>query len=260
MKHLLQSEHSFIAFIDESGCHGNRYEDGSSEFLIMSAAILPTWWLNVAAPFDHARLILQDGKAFKKYEKISQPRRFLLTNLLKFYPITTIHVALHKPTYEESHIGRNATEEYAYLIKLTLERISWHARDMAHGSDPATGKTALVFSKRDALPYEDIKLYLRRLKRGRGAYNCSVEWAFIDEDFQVQRHTNEQPVHFADIAASGFHDALKSRHGVPDDRFIRNLGPTIYRRDGKIQGMKFFPSKAEEMLRRLGYLEFMQLL
>lgn len=228
----------------------------------MSAAVVPDWWRdNVIDLFDHARAICGD-RTFKKFSKLRDKHAYLLTSLFPLYPITTFHVALHKPSIEGSAMSGVASLEYSYLFKLILERISWFARKQHHPNDPNHSACRLVFSERSELSYEDIKQYLWWLKIGAGSHNCSVDWQYIDtSNVDSAPHQNETPIHLADIAASSCGRALERYEAVPDDRYIRNLGPTIYRSwRGLAHGLKIFPRRAEELLWETDRADFVKII
>lgn len=228
----------------------------------MSAAVIPSWWRNNAIDlFNHARVIYGDRR-FKKFNSLRDKHAYLLTSLFPLYPITTFHIALHKASIEGSAMSGKASMEYSYLIKLLLERISWYARQQCHALDPNDSTCRLVFSQRSELSYDEIKKYLWWLKIGGGAHNCSVDWRYIDtSDVDSEPHKNETPIHLADIAASSCGKALERYQAVPDDRYIRNLGPTIYRNwRGMAHGLKIFPRCAEEMLWETNRADFIKII
>jgi hypothetical protein len=67
-------------------------------------------------------------------------------------------------------------------------------------------------------------------------------------------------VHFGDIVASAFHRAIDpKKHGMTDDRFARNLIPTIYSRSGRPYGLKIFPPAAIDKLQKIGQLGFLKM-
>jgi Protein of unknown function (DUF3800) len=179
---MSQSDCSYIAYIDESGELGTNYERGSSEFLVMGAAILPSWLPDIPSEFfEHARQVDRHKVSpIPKFQKCKEKRQWLLTHFFRLYPIHTIHVAVHKPTLFGSHIGRNLNDCYAYLIKLTLERVSWWVRDQHHINDPGNARCRLVFSENEALPYSAIREYLSKLRGRRGMYNCRIEWPYTN--------------------------------------------------------------------------------
>ena len=260
------TDYSFIAYIDESGEMGTNYDGGSSECLVMGAAITPGWHVDLVQDFfAHAHSV--DKRVidiFPKFQKCTEKRKWLLTSMFHLYPIFTVHVGIHKPTLFGSHIGHDMNACYCYLIKLTLERISWWVRDNLHHDDPGNGRCQLVFSENTALSYDAILEYLRKLKKGQGNYNCRIHWkAFTADDIVVNPHTPESGLHLADIAAGGLFTAIdhsKRDYGITDDRYIRNLRRDIVRNDSQVYGIKIFPKDAVSVLGERGVLDFCKII
>ena len=66
--------HSYVAYIDESGCHGRKFYSGSSEFLVMAAVVIPSWWDDDAKDlFEHARILHDKSGKFLKFSKLKPP-------------------------------------------------------------------------------------------------------------------------------------------------------------------------------------------
>lgn len=266
-------ECSYWAFIDESGELGFRFERGSTEFLVMGAVIIPCWFKD-AAPmfFEHAKALaklptLKDGvpRPMPKFGDAQERCRHYLSSLIPLYPFATVHVAAHKPTIAQTHMASNNDDLYAYLIKLTVERISWFVRDQNHVLDPGNKRCKLIFSENEALSYESIQSYLNLLRRGRGKYNCRIDWRYVSEtDFDVHPHSAESELHIADVASGAMFSALdcskKTLHKIRDDRFIRNMRDAICRTERQRYGLKIFPSEAIDPLTEQGVLDFMKLM
>lgn len=256
------SDSRLIAYIDEAGCSGDKYKNGSSEFLAIGAIVLAREHLDeTPALFKSARDERGREKPFVKFSKSSDSDNFVLTQHLAKQKARIVQVALHKPSMEGNFTRSNHQSEYQYLCKFIIERLSWIARDTAQKSGDASTKVSLVFSEQKMYGYDDLKIYLEKIRRGRDRYNCSVEWDHIDDDIQVLPHINEHHIHLADIVASSIHKAIEpKRHGMTDDRFQRNLAPVVYRRKGTQYGVKLFPRNEIEQMREAGDFEFMRLL
>ena len=171
-------------------------------------------------------------------------------------------VALHKPSMAGSHIRSNAQKEYQFLVKWALERVSWIARRSAkaRGGKPEENCCQLIFSEQKSYSYAELCDYLNKLQRGKERYNCSIEWDYLHTEVGYERHRNEQPIHFGDIVASAFHRAIEPKiHDMTDDRFARNLIPTVYNRNGKYYGLKLFPPAAINGMKEKGELGFLKL-
>lgn len=249
----------FIAFIDEAGCSGDKFNGGSSEFLAMGAVIVRRCNLDDAlAVFGEARDERgKDGASFRKFSKASAKDNFVLTRLLGRKPIRTAFVGFHKPSLGGTHIRDNHGSEYNYLTKFMLERISWAVRD----ADSAGGdhQADVVFSHQDMYPLKDCQHYIDKLKRGAGRYNTRANWGHLGQ-FLSEPHTDEGPMHLADLAASSFHMAIEPKqHGMTDERFLQNLLMRLYRgRGNKPFGLKMWPESAMTDAQNEGRLAFFQ--
>ncbi|MDG5488472.1 DUF3800 domain-containing protein [Sphingomonas sp. BGYR3] len=247
---------NFTAFIDESGCSGNRFGEGSSQFLAMTAVIVRDDWLGQATSiFRECRDAASSDRRYQKFSRESDKNRFLLSQQLGRAKVATVFVAAHKPSMGGTYIRDNHSNEYNYLLKMLVERVSWAVRDAKTLPDRANGPCKLVLSEQRMYPYPEMFDYFRRLRRC--AHNCSAEWSAISNDDPiVTKHEDETPVHLADIAASSFAMAIEPKmFGMTDDRFLRNLSATIYTRYGKRFGLKLFPDESmRETAQRLNKL------
>jgi len=235
---------TFTAYVDESGCSGNKFAQGSSEFLAMGAIIVRDERLDeTMSVFDEGRAERESAKQFLKFSEMNDKDRFVLSSLLGKRKVCGCFVAIHKPSMQGSYIRDNHSNEYNYLLKMLIERISWAVRDAATLPNRQNGPCSLVLSEQRMYSYETMFDYIQKLRGG--AHNCRAEWGAIsEEEPSVVKHENEQPVHLADIAASAFAMAIEpKKHGMTDDRFFRNLGGTIYKKHGRHFGLKLFPDK-----------------
>jgi len=253
-----------VAYIDEAGCSGDRYGTGSSQFLAIGAIVMATEDESeiLRCVFDGARTARTHERTFKKFSSCGEKDNFVLTNLLGKQKVRIAQVAVHKPSMDGSWLRANHQNEYQYLMKFALERISWIARDAARGRDGDEHKCRIVFSEQSMYPYEDLEFYLRSLKSNH-THNCRIEWKFLHISSPLERtpHVNETSIHLADIAASAFHKAIEPKeHGMLDDRFQMNLSPALYRKHGKLYGIKLFPTKEIEQLKSSGHFQFLKLI
>ncbi|MBG0800838.1 DUF3800 domain-containing protein [Methylocystis sp. H4A] len=250
----------FVAYIDEAGCSGDKYGGGSSHFLAIGAIVFPIQGeRDVLAVFDEARSERGHERKFKKFSETKEKDNFVLTKVLSTKKALITQVALHKPSMAGTFLRANHKEEYQYLVKFVLERVSWIAKAAARGGSSDTNKVKLVFSNQDMYPYDELASYLTKLQKGQARYNCSVNWDFVHEEFTSQRHQNETGIHLADIIASSLHMAIEPKqHGITDDRFQRNLLPMIFRSYGKPAGLKLFPTREISQMKANGDFGFMR--
>lgn len=225
------------------------FDKKSSEFLVMAAAIVPHWLPFIHEDFfSHVRSLCKvQAKGVPKFQRCSDKLKFVLSRMMPQYGIQTVHVVLHKPSMVGTHIGRNPNAMYSYLLKLTLERVSWAVRDRQDGGDPCNGKCRVLFSENAGLAYDKMGEYLAKLKAETG-HNHSIKWEFLHlDDAEPQPHQNETCFHFADVAASATFtafDTANREHGITDDRYIRLLIPGMCRDKKSVYGFKFFPKDA----------------
>lgn len=257
-----------VAYIDESGCSGAKYDQGSSEFLIMAAiAFRAAREEEVLSAFDEARSpqMQAAGKKFRKFSKCIDRDRFALTKTMAEKPLRVFQVAIHKPSLEGSYIRDHHGHEYNYLFKMLLERLSWFVRDLYDRRVGPGRNVRIVLSEQRMYPYSEMVGYMYKLENGKARFNCSVEWPFVNKGLEVTPHENETPIHLADFAASALAMACEPKAGgMTDDRFERNLRKALYRREtphGRaLHGLKIFPKDAAEKLSAEGRLEFLKLI
>lgn len=251
----------FIAVIDETGCTGARYNQGSSHFLAMGAVVYRRSnagaVLNV---FSEGRLERGKQNTFRKFSKSHDKDNFVLTRGLANKPVKITCVAFHKPSLDGGYVRTDHQKLYNYLLKMTVERISWIARDAEHGVGQDNRRCRLVLSESEMYPVQGMQGYLDRLRAGD--HNTRTAWAFIDQEIEIEPHADEERTHLADLAASAFGAAIEPKqHGMTDDRFIRNLGPKLYRGDnGTLYGVKLFPKVEIDQLRTQGHLGVLDIL
>lgn len=254
--------HRLIAFVDEAGDAGGKYGAGSSQFLVIGCAVMALADVpSILSVFDETRAERKHSRELRKFSDTPDKDNFVLTKLLGKKQIRMIQVALHKPSMDGTHLRNNPQDEYHYLVKYALERVSWLARDAARGQPSEHNRCKLVFSEQKLYPYEELCNYLNRLRNGQERYNCSIEWDYLDSSIGYQPHQNEQAIHLADTAASAFHRAIEPKmHGMVDDRFAQNLFPAVYRRKGQYYGVKLFPPREIEKMKERGFFGFLRLL
>lgn len=232
---------------------------GSSEYLAMGAIVVRRVNLpHVMQMFDEARAERRkpDGAKFKKFSKSNSKDNFVLTQALGSKPVKVAVIGFHKPSLENTYVRQNHGNEYNYLFKFLIERISWIVRD----ADSAGGdhSTDIILSRQEMYSFDELRGYTEKLKRGRGRFNTRTNWENIGNIDQTP-HQNETEMHLADLVASSFHLAIEPKdHGMTDERFFMNLSKRIYRgREGKPHGLKLWPNEAIEPAKSAGRLLFL---
>ena len=157
-------ENEFVAYIDEAGCSGAKFGAGSSEFLAMAAIIFRREYLPEAlSTFNEARAQRgNNGKRFRKFSKSSDKDNFVLTNILSQKPVKFCFIAFHKPSLAGTNIRSNHGNEYNYLTKFLIERVSWTVRD----AEVRAGNKVcdIILSEQSMYPLSDLHDYFHKLR------------------------------------------------------------------------------------------------
>ncbi|WP_444846306.1 DUF3800 domain-containing protein [Duganella caerulea] len=152
-------------------------------------------------------------------------------------PVKTVNVLIHKPSIPNpENFQQEAHKLYRYATRLLLERVSWLCRDFAH-----EGKCSadLVFSNRSAMSYDDLRSYLQLLKHQSAASSdISIYWPAISCDkVRAVNHDKLAGLQLADaVASSVFFAVNKTQYGEVEERYLRMLLPTLYKKQNRIEG------------------------
>ncbi len=250
------SKPSFVAYVDEAGCEGFKFlpsEAGSSRWFVLSALVIRKQNdLQLVQLAKQAREIL--GKPAKKplhFRNLKHEHRVPLARLLSQAPIRTVSVLIHKPSIDEpENFQQRPFQLYRYASRLLLERVSWLCRDHRK-TDEGDGRVELVFSNRSAMSYDDLRSYLTKLRDERSAPN--VTWDVVDLALlRAVNHDQLAGLQLADAVASGvFYAVHRTPYGEVEDRYLRLLSRTVYRREGRLEGygLKLWCNDAAEVAR-----------
>ena len=104
------------------------------------------------------------------------------------------------------------------------------------------------------MSYDDLRAYLCRLRDDSGQ-SPNIAWeALAPELLRAVNHDQLAGLQLADAVASGvFYAVHRSQYGEIEDRYLRLLGRTIYRREGQLDGygLKFWCNDIAEVDRVL---------
>lgn len=255
----------YVAFVDESGCDGDSFGKGSSEFLILSAAVgIEAYVTDIDIRCDlvgHAAK-KPDGWKPPKFDKATSGVRWGLCQHFSELHFYSTHVIIHKPSIREERLRRDRNRLYQYASKLLVERISWIC-EAIHKPNAPGRLCRIVFSQDKSRSYTDFREYVTRLSNNRDRYKTSIYWDHIHpeliEDTPFKKHTG---LLLADYHASamGFACERKS-HGQYDERFARILGESILKspQGGTLgYGYKFWPQEAEALYHKDERFRWMQ--
>ncbi|MGE8126581.1 DUF3800 domain-containing protein [Methylobacterium sp. NPDC080182] len=247
------SDHSFIAFIDESGHEGDPEKAGASEFLIISAVVVrAVAQQSVTDVWDLARRHAKKSPTWdwKSFKDISSPgHKFLISRLISDLPVKIVAVIAHKPTI--NYLGKTGKfgDLYFYLSHLLLERISWVCRETFPLYPSGDGTVKIIFSERANLRMDTFAEYVTKIKVGESRYFSNVAWDFVDlANIHTRRHKDCDGLRIADFVASSFGSAIEYKQfDLTDDRYIIQMRRKIFSlgREIKHHGIKLFPPECE---------------
>lgn len=247
---------SFRVYIDESGDEGFKFlpnEQGSSRWFVQSATVVRTAndLALVQLVKDARELLRKPPKTPLHFRNLRHEHRVPLARLIGEAPLRHVHVLVHKPSIADPEVfQQEAFSLYRYTIRLLLERVSWLCRDTVRANE-GDGKAELIFSNRSAMSYDDLRQYLVRLQ---GREDCRIHWDSLDLNrVRAVNHDQLAGLQIADaVATSAFYAVHKNQYGETEDRYLRMLARTLYRRGGNVDGygLKFWCGDAEDAERR----------
>jgi hypothetical protein len=234
---------SFVAYIDESGCEGFKFmpnEQGSSRWFVLSALVLrkDNDLLAVELAKQARTLLNKAHKQALHFRNLKHEQRVPLARLIGGAPARTISVLIHKPSIREPEVfQQQAYRLYRYASRLLIERLSWLCRDTRKAGE-GDGTVEIIFSNRSAMSYDDLRGYLEHLRTGDEAADVRVDWDVIRPDrIRAVNHEQLAGLQLADAVASGVYFAVnRNPYGEIEDRYLRLMAPTIYRRKERLEG------------------------
>ncbi len=241
--------HSYIAYIDESGDDGlakfrkPRADGGASVWLTISACVIRAsrdlevvkWRDEISSGLPNRR------KRDIHFKNMNHSQRTMAAKVLSEKQFRLLHVISNKTTIPDgTYQERN--QLYFYLTRYLIERLSWFCRDKRPQVPEGDGRVKIIFSRRGKMSYEDFRNYLDRLKNGN---ETTIHWPVIDINaIEAQDHSRKAGLQLADVGASAFSAALeKNKFGNCESRYAELLKPLVYHRSGNYlsYGLKILP-------------------
>jgi hypothetical protein len=251
---LLKS--SFVVYIDESGDEGFVFKgdgSGSTRWLVLSAAVIRKLNdLQMVSCLKEVRELLNKApKTPLHFVDLKHEQRVPYIRRVGRLPIRTVNVMIYKPLIREPEKFQNTKYLlYRYATRMLLERISWLCRD-THREGEGDGFAEIIFSNRSNMSYEEIRDYLRLLRRHHEAdpQKIQIDPSVIDpERIRSVEHSKLAGLQIADAVASGIHFGVKvNRYGEAEPGYLPHLKKTFYRHKGELMGygIKLWPEDSE---------------
>ncbi len=248
--------HSFIAYIDESGCPGLKQKSGSSQWFVLSAFI-------VRASSD-LELIKHRDKIVQKIS--SQRREIHMTKIKKedqkkfvtksvseiqgrYIAVLSNKCSIFDASRKDLYNEKDTY--YNFLGRYLIERISKCCSQLRKQVSEGNGKVKIIFSRRNSMNYGAFRDYLEKLKRNDLKYNDpqnsynNMNWSVIDIDaVEAISHSERAGLQIADVVTYSFFKAVeKNKFGMVDTSYIKFLKKNTYQsRYGYIgNGVKIIP-------------------
>jgi len=239
---------TFIAYIDESGSEGGEHGKGASEWFGLTAVVTTQ---------EHVGQLTERIAAFRaeykkspdwsfKFTGLDPKRKIRIAQALAELPVRITSILVHKPSLTNEKLRCDHKRLYFYYGKFLIERISWICRD-AKAAANSDKRCELVFSKRNKFPYDELRDYIRGLRRTDP--KSRAVWEHIDADLLTAiSHYDSDGCIFADAAASALTLAVEeTEFGITDWRPQIELLRSYYAPAKVYRGnsIKIFPSEAE---------------
>lgn len=255
---------TFIAYIDESGDEGFRFDAGSSKWFVLSAIVLRR--ANECSQVklvDEVRTRINMERRIDERFSNKKPLHFrdLRHEQRKFYArcisqadLQIVSILINKPelTKNEDLIG--GFRLYFYTVRLLIERLSWYCRDHQTTEDRGDGSVDLIFSNRASMDYDELRSYIETLDANRSALNYHAEPDIVrSSQIATFTHGKRMGLQIADAVASSFFYAVEpSAYGLTEDGYARLLLPRAYRHQCRLwgYGIKIVPCPTDERRQR----------
>lgn len=251
----------FSAYIDESGCDGFDFGNGSTDFLVLGAVITRNSRLpQFEAAIQNARAATRkpDDWRFPSFKELKSAaaQRWAIAKSLSAVKCQVVAVAIHKPSLKEEGWQEDKDDIYFAASKYLLERVSWAVRDTSKVRAEPSPIADIVFSKRGRLRYDRLANYMRLLKSDPDKYATKASWDHLDPNLvRDEPHDNSNPLH---LAADHFSAAVGSAFNLQqpnlldlfDDRYARLWAPRFYNSAGRVigNGLKIWPNEGYNAL------------
>lgn len=240
--------HSFNVYIDESGDEGFGTTEGTSDWLVLSAAVVRAERDRVTAQLvdEIKRRLEMPPKPQLHSKRLKHEQRVYVCNRLATEPLRCISVVIDKRSIRKPETFRQASRLYFYSVRMLLERVSWLCQYFYEAPGPGDGRAWICFSDRATMVYEDLQQYLIKL---RDEHSTRIVWDHIDPHLLESLTPGKRPgLQIADIFASATFKAVQpNKFGFTEPRYLRELRPLLYRRRGVLfgNGLKLWPGDVD---------------
>lgn len=257
----MASAATFVAYVDEAGDEGFKFEKsssgekGSSEWFVLGAAILRrATEMPEIRLVDDVRARLNRGRKPDRQFPAKKALHFrdLEHDVRKYYAariakanLTSIVVLIKK----QDLLSGNETAAEERQIRAVLydvatlalaETISHYCAEQYADDDVGDGSVELVFSSRSSLDYDALKNTIELVLADPDAFSYegySGREVIRATQVQAIMHSKSMGLQIADAVTSSYYYAVEnSLDGFTEDAYVRLLLPCAYRRSETLSG------------------------
>lgn len=261
-------KYHYIAYVDEAGDPGLRKvrpldEEGSSEWLILSAVIMRAKWEADVPDWLHEtkRAIAVDTRGALHFRKLSPTRRLAAAGRLAAYPVRAFAICSNKKNmrgWQNKRAEKVPSQEWFYnwCLRLLLERVTAFCEARSHidfGGQPC--KVKVEFSRRGGHRYSQTRAYttyLRHQEKGDVLYlkRRKILTDLLSVDLMEDSpHWSRPGLQLADIVASAFYAASNTiGPGAWDPAPAKALATIMAKENGSVVdfGVSLQPTPASK--------------
>jgi hypothetical protein len=249
----------FIAYVDESGDEGMKFEKGSPRWFVLSAVVIendPQTRQRLCQLIDEVRDAINQGRQEQHRIPHKKPlhfrdlkhddRKFFCMKIGQLEEICTVSVLCYKPSLHPLPKERL----YYYLLRFLVERTALYCRSQSDQDDPLP-KLRLVLSNRGGLRQSEVNEYFHRVWYDDAAEKVIIQKSAILEDISVQSSGKAVGLQLADaVASSYFYSVEPNRYYMVEVAYLRYIIQRAYCSGHKVIGcgIKLFPDDALNQL------------
>ena len=218
-------DYGYIAYIDEAGDPGLKKvrpldEDGSSEWLILSAVLMrQKWEADVVGWVDTIRTDLGiKQRRDLHYRDLSPTRRRVAASRLAELPLRGFALCSNKKNmrgHSNPRAAKIPSQEWFYnwCLRLLLERVTSYCAERSTKDYGEPRKLKIEFSRRGGHRYSQTRaysLYLRHQQQAGSVYlekRVPVQEVLETDLMEDHPHKTRAGLQLADIVASSFYQA-----------------------------------------------------
>ncbi len=243
--------HSYIAYIDESGDDGLKnfrepgQQGGASKWLCICACIIrATNRLQTVRWRDEIKNITRKKNKGRSihFAEFNHNQKRVACQIINGKALTYISAISNKTTIP---IGtyNDKNQLYFYVTRYVIERLSWFCRDNRVNVPEGDGRLKVIFSRRGGLSYSGFQNYLNVIKETPNG--SKIHWPVIDiASIEAKDHSTDAGLQLADCGASAIAAALEpDPYGNIEAQYLHELQNMVYSRNGNYlsYGLKLLP-------------------